>query len=147
MIILMIFSPDIVDLWEALLTFLFFPTLVAAAYGADKNWFRESKVSPQQHVIQIGQKHYRPGEAVELLKKIDTNGLSEEETAQVILALALENRTKPSRAQLRMQAVRSMTGQKRVVPPKPKVGEIKYKTGDSGEAPKPRVFFGDATGA
>merc|ERR1719408_447126 len=40
-----------------------------------------------------------------------------------------------------------MTGQKRVVPPKPKHVEIKYKSDSANEEPKPRVFFGDVTGA
>jgi solute carrier family 8 (sodium/calcium exchanger) len=148
MIILMFVSPDVVELWEALLTFLFFPALVGAAYGADRNWFRESKVTPAQHVIQIGAKHYKPGEAVELLKKIDTNGMSQEETEQILVALAAEGRGKPTRAQLRMQAMRNITGQKRIIPPKPKHVEIKYKDeGASKGPPKPRVFFGDVTGA
>ena len=146
LIILLGPTPEVVDLPEAFLTFIFFPILVAAAYGADKNWFRDSKVSPAAHVIQIGGQHYRPGEAVELLKKIDTNGLSQEEAAQIVVQLAMENKAKPSRAQLRMQAVRSMTGQKRVVPPKPKPIPIKYKT-EGSEPAKPRVFFGDASGA
>ena len=146
-ILLMPWSPEVVDVPEAFLTFIFFPVLVAAAYGADKNWFRDSKVSPAAHVIQIGGQHYRPGEAVELLKKIDTNGLSQEEQAQIVVQLAMQNKAKPSRAQLRMQAVRSMTGQKRVVPPKPKPIPIKYKTEGGAEEAKPRVFFGDASGA
>merc|ERR1719238_156784 len=146
LIILLGPTPEVVDLPEAFLTFIFFPILVAAAYGADKNWFRDSKVSPAAHVIQIGGQHYRPGEAVELLKKIDTNGLSQEEQAQIVVQLAMQNKAKPSRAQLRMQAVRSMTGQKRVVPPKPKPIQIKYKT-EGSEPAKPRVFFGDASGA
>ena len=145
-ILLMPWSPEVVDVPEAFLTFIFFPVLVAAAYGADKNWFRDSKVSPSMHVIQIGGQHYHPGEAVELLKKIDTNGLSQEEQAQIVVQLAMQNKAKPSRAQLRMQAVRSMTGQKRVVPPKPKPIPIKYKA-EGSEPAKPRVFFGDASGA
>merc|ERR1719262_514442 len=35
-VILMLSTPDIVDIWEGLLTFLFFPMLVTIAYCADR---------------------------------------------------------------------------------------------------------------
>ena len=35
-IILVVVSPDYVDLWEAILTLLFFPMLVVLAYAAEK---------------------------------------------------------------------------------------------------------------
>merc|ERR1719198_2694429 len=74
--------------------------------------------------------------------------MSQEETEQILVALASEGRGKPTRAQLRMQAMRNITGQKRIIPPKPKHVEIKYKDeGASKGPPKPRVFFGDVTGA
>ena len=41
-IVLVIITPEQVDLWEAVLTFLFFPILVLTAYSADKNFFRQS---------------------------------------------------------------------------------------------------------
>ena len=39
-LILTRFSPGVVDLWEAVLTFLFFPVLVVSAYLTDKGCFR-----------------------------------------------------------------------------------------------------------
>ena len=41
-VVLVIITPNQVDLWEAILTFLFFPLLVLTAYAADKNFFRKS---------------------------------------------------------------------------------------------------------
>jgi len=38
LIILKAITPDRVDLWEAIVTFLFFPALVIIAYAADKQW-------------------------------------------------------------------------------------------------------------
>ena len=155
-IILVVITPNIVHFGEALLTFLYFPLLVGLAFAADKGWFsgKGGRVVPDSHVIQIGGTHYKPGEAVELLKKIDTNGLSDDETAELLASLAQTKQAKPSRAQLRMQAVRSMTGQKRVVPPPPSaatMAKLKYKTtADSGGGappPPPRVFWGDTSGA
>ena len=31
-------SKDVIEIWEAVLTFLFFPILVIIAYAADKGW-------------------------------------------------------------------------------------------------------------
>ena len=38
-IVLQASTPDVVDIWEAVLTFMFFPILVMIAYAADKRWF------------------------------------------------------------------------------------------------------------
>ena len=38
LIILMVSSPDVVEPWEAILTFLFFPILTGLAFAADKGW-------------------------------------------------------------------------------------------------------------
>ena len=39
-LILVVISPDVVELWEAVVTFAFFPLLAFVAYCADKNFFR-----------------------------------------------------------------------------------------------------------
>ena len=41
-IVLMVTTPDIVTVWEAVLTFGFFFILVGLAFAADKNWFRST---------------------------------------------------------------------------------------------------------
>ncbi len=40
LVILKFNTADVVDLWEAILTFVFFPLLVLVAYAADKQWLR-----------------------------------------------------------------------------------------------------------
>ena len=45
-LILTQFSENEVDLWEAVLTFLFFPILVVTAYLTDKGCFRRGKQRP-----------------------------------------------------------------------------------------------------
>ncbi|KAK2160732.1 hypothetical protein LSH36_127g04060 [Paralvinella palmiformis] len=52
LIILVAVSPDFIELWEAIITFLFFPVLVIVAYLADKNFFRKKK--PKTQDIPIG---------------------------------------------------------------------------------------------
>ena len=34
---------DVVEIWEAFVTFCFFPVLVLIVYAADKNWFMGAK--------------------------------------------------------------------------------------------------------
>lgn len=43
-LILVIISPDVIEVWEAVLTFLFFPLLVILAYVADRNFFRDRDI-------------------------------------------------------------------------------------------------------
>jgi len=43
-LVVTVISPDVVEWWEALVTFLAMPWLVTLVYCADKNWFRKSQV-------------------------------------------------------------------------------------------------------
>eukprot|EP00961_Rhodomonas_salina_P263455 3560494-Rhodomonas_salina.1 len=47
-LVLLYISPDIVELWEALVTLGACPLLVFIAYCADKNWFRGPRVHPAE---------------------------------------------------------------------------------------------------
>ena len=38
LVVLVVITPDFVDLWEAIITFLFFPFLVVIAYMTDKDY-------------------------------------------------------------------------------------------------------------
>lgn len=53
LIILIAVSPDIIELWEAILTFVFFWILLVVCYAADRNWFRsdKGKVAPMSKTI------------------------------------------------------------------------------------------------
>ena len=65
-------SPDEVSIWEAVLTFLFFPILVVIAYSADKGWMdflmcqrstsgSGSGLTDKQRQIELGS--FQPGES------------------------------------------------------------------------------------
>lgn len=116
-VILMGITPDVVDVWEALLTFLFFPILVTLAYMADRKMFG-ARVGPKEHIITVAGKAFQPYMAGEYIKKLNPN-MSTEEQAKVISEMA-ESNVKPSRAQLRMNAIRQMTGSKPIVKVKKK---------------------------
>ena len=69
LIILMVITPDVVDLWEAILTFVFFPILVLIAYAGDKGWIHkmlcmspQSAANDKQRQIELG--NFQPGESM-----------------------------------------------------------------------------------
>ena len=69
LIILMWSSPNVVELWEAILTFVFFPILVLIAYAADKGWIHkmlcmspQSSANDKQRQIELG--NFQPGESM-----------------------------------------------------------------------------------
>ncbi len=118
LIILMVITPNVVDPWEGILSFLYFPIVVCLAYGADRNWFKEEKIAPTGHIIQVQGQHVHAYAVKELLKasgKTAGAGLDTKETAAYLTRMAMAQ-SKPSRAQLRINAMRQMTGGKRVVP-------------------------------
>lgn len=53
-IILSISSPNVVDLWEGILTFLFFPILVVIAYIMDKDYCCSEKIRPNSGMLELG---------------------------------------------------------------------------------------------
>ena len=53
-IILVLITPNYVDLWEAIITLLFFPILVILAYVADKDFCNPKKVDDSQLEIGFG---------------------------------------------------------------------------------------------
>ena len=53
-IILVAISPNYVELWEAILTFIFFPILVILAYVADKDFCSRQKVKDEDTKLELG---------------------------------------------------------------------------------------------
>ena len=57
---------DVIEVWEAALTFLFFPILVLIAYAADKGWLNvlfcqsPAQLTDKQRQIELG--NFQPGE-------------------------------------------------------------------------------------
>ena len=155
--ILLVTSPEVCEFWEGLLTFLYFPVLVALAYAADKGYFSKrpeiaSKIIPsgdmsEKYII----KDFLPAaggkltqqKAAELLTKLNTTDLSPKEAAVLVRDLNIKSKGPPSRALLRRQAIRQLVGGKRVVAKHVAPGLMaKYRKGSM----KATVFFGDETG-
>jgi solute carrier family 8 (sodium/calcium exchanger) len=135
-------TPNVCSFYEGLLTFLFFPITVQMAYMADIGMFSKTKVTPQSKIVGAdGMSSSQVDHGVELLKKLDGLNLSDEEKAKLMVSMSKTN--KPSRAQLRMQATRMMTGGKRVLAPPPNKSLLaKFAKGNGG----PTFFFGDVDG-
>ena len=134
-------TPNVCSFYEGLLTFLFFPITVAMAYAADIGLFSKTKVSPQSKVISAdGMSSANVDQGMELLRKLDGLNLSDEEKAKLMVSMSHTN--KPSRAQLRMQATRMMTGGKRVLAPPPNKALLAKMAKGSGTT----FFFGDVDG-
>jgi hypothetical protein len=55
-IILIVVTPDYVDLWEAFLTFLMFPTMVILSYIADKDFCSRGPRKPSPEHLDLGRK-------------------------------------------------------------------------------------------
>mmetsp|Transcript_60819 Transcript_60819/g.131959 ORF Transcript_60819/g.131959 Transcript_60819/m.131959 type:complete len:834 (-) Transcript_60819:296-2797(-) len=51
MFIVVVFSPNKVEIWEGILTFLFFPILVVLAFLADKGYFSKTNSSEERKVL------------------------------------------------------------------------------------------------
>jgi len=47
--VLVLVTPGIIDLWEGIITLIFFPLLVAVAWGQDKGWVFEKPKVVQEH--------------------------------------------------------------------------------------------------
>jgi hypothetical protein len=134
-------TPDICTFYEGLLTFLFFPVTVQMAYMADRGMFTKSKVAPASHLVSVDG-DTAVIEAAAILRKLDDPNMTNEEKAKLMVAMSVSS--KPSRAVLRQQAVRSMSGGKRVVAPKPSA-DLMSKYTKSGKA-HATYFFGDKQG-
>jgi solute carrier family 8 (sodium/calcium exchanger) len=60
--VLELFTPDFIDLWEAILTLLFFPLMVIIAWWADRDWkCGKRQLAPTEQQIELGVANGSPG--------------------------------------------------------------------------------------
>jgi len=111
LVILLAFSEDMVEPWEGILTFAFFPVLVLLSYMADIGVFGKTRL-PQSHVIWSEVTQQQVAELMMRVRRDFGENLSEE---QVLAALHYESNKHRSRAMYRVAAVREMAGGKKVV--------------------------------
>ena len=81
LVVLVFVSKDLIELWEAVFTFLFFPVLVMIAYSTDKGWLNvlfckdPAKLSNKQQQIELGS--FTPGRFLYFDNKHLGKGLSD----------------------------------------------------------------------
>jgi len=155
-------SKDLIEIWEAVLTFLFFPLLVIIAYAADKGWLNvlfcqdPAKLSNKQQQIELG--NFQPGESegmlgnkeyfrggrldrdalVGFIKEIKKNTKLSDEDAAVIAASKVVDSQPKSRMWYRIGATRNMTGGRKIQPTlkmNDKLKEVYDAINDDSEMP------------
>ncbi|CAJ1345461.1 unnamed protein product, partial [Effrenium voratum] len=114
--ILMVFSPDICEVWEGVVTFLLFPLLLVLAFAADKGWFssqKEEEPEPGFHGA------IPPDVTKEELAEIE-QGIREEynhkiSDDQLVRVIQHMYQGKPSRAFYRHAAMAGLGGRKQAL--------------------------------
>jgi len=140
LVVLVFISKDKIEIWEAVLTFLFFPILVIIAYAADKGWLNvffcqdSTKLSNKQKQIELGnaqpcesegmlggKEYFRGGRLdrdalVGFIKEIKKNTKLSDEDAAVMAASKVVDAQPKSRMWYRIGATRNMTGGRKIQP-------------------------------
>jgi solute carrier family 8 (sodium/calcium exchanger) len=139
-IVLVVISKDRVEIWEAVLTLLFFPILVIVAYAADKGWLNvifcqdPSKLTDKDKAQQLElgpmsgegmfgekQNYFKNGRIdqaalVSFIKDIKKNtSLSDEDAATLAASKVVDSQPK-SKMWYRINATRNMTGGRKIQP-------------------------------
>lgn len=134
LIIVVASSPGRVEIWEAVVTLIMFPSLVLLAWLAEKNLFGVPNKTDTSKQIELG--NFQPGETDKFLRerqyfrdgRLDRDGLVAfikevknypgltDEDAAVLAASKLVESQSHSRMWYRVGAVRSMTGGRKTQP-------------------------------
>lgn len=113
LVILMGTSENLVDVWEGVLTFLFFPVLVELAFLADKGYFSKNggTGAGKQRVVTADMTKEELADVEATVRKLHGAHLTDE---QVLKIIEIEYSPPASRAAQRVAATRALTGGKRV---------------------------------
>ncbi|XP_053392824.1 sodium/calcium exchanger 2-like isoform X2 [Mercenaria mercenaria] len=126
-IILIVVTPDYVDLWEAFLTFLMFPAMVLLSYIADKDFCSRGPRKPSPEHLDLeavieGKElpetgiHANKRLILEFIKKLrHEKGYSEQDVA-TLASYVMEKEGSHSRGWYRRNAIREMTGSVKLTP-------------------------------
>merc|ERR1719428_1516799 len=112
-VILMLISPDVVEVWEGLLTFLYFPILVSLAYMADIGYF-SGKTRDEVVTSRVTAAEMTKEELAEMIMRIRHEYGQNLTDEQAIVILEKQTAPPKSRAEYRVAATRAMAGGKKV---------------------------------
>lgn len=114
-VILMLISPNIVEIWEGILTLLFFPMLVSHAFIADKGYLSRDRedaddvVTPTP-VVSHDMTMDELAEATMRVRQDHGNDIPDDEMERILLS---EYQKQPSRARHRATVVKTMSASRR----------------------------------
>jgi len=170
LIVLKVISPNEIEIWEAVLTFMFFPILVLTAYAADKRWIQnlfckksdEGVAQDKQRQIELGtlqpaeemlqtKDYFRNGQLdkeglVNFIKDVKKNTKLSDEDAAVLAASKIIDSKPHSRMWYRIGAVRNMTGGRKTDPSTKMNEKLKTVYDAINENPEcPNISFPDET--
>lgn len=124
-IVIQVSSKGKLEIWEAVMTLLWFPILVILAYIADKNLcsnitlLRRRKQKIELNNLDLLNekvlKKHRP-DLIEYMKEITANPQLTEEEAAKLIAIKMESTKKKNYGYYRVGALRSIGGGRKVVP-------------------------------
>lgn len=114
-IILQVHTPDIVEPWEGIMTFVYFPILVVLSYVADTGMFSGGKQNRKSvlvgHVVAADMTKEELGQLMTQIRRDATVDLSDEKVMGIIEKQQLTHR---SRAAYRVKATREICGGRRI---------------------------------
>lgn len=112
LVVILLITPEIIDIGEGIVTFLFFPVLVAIAYLADRGYFTSGDEGGTQLEKRRGSMTKQElAELNQQIKDLEQKGASAEQIERMLCATFLP---RTSRATRRVQATRRLTGGRRV---------------------------------
>nr|XP_006824698.1 PREDICTED: sodium/calcium exchanger 3-like [Saccoglossus kowalevskii] len=116
LLVLLVITPNIVELWEAICTFICFPILVVIAFMADKGYRGRNvaKDDDKQALLGIGNVT-REGVA-DVMKEMGKHPDITQEQAATIAAIEAEKNSPHTRAWYRVSETRNMTGGQKLIP-------------------------------
>lgn len=116
-------TPDVIDLWEAILTFLLFPILVVVAYIADKEYCCPGKVQPQDPgVLELAEgaktlsTPTHDPEVESFIKEVSRNPDLSEDDAAMLVAAHIKSRQPKNYGYYRVGAIRDLGGSHKLRP-------------------------------
>lgn len=123
-IVLQVITKNVVDIWEAVITFLLFPILVIIAYIADKDYCCEKVDPSEKKDIELGTmelikedylKKNHP-DVVAFMKEVTGNPRISDEEAAKLIAMRIESTKTRNYGYYRVGALRSFGGGRKIVP-------------------------------
>eukprot|EP00755_Sulcionema_specki_P025693 Sspe_Gene.15792::Locus_5504_Transcript_1_1_Confidence_1.000_Length_2984::g.15792::m.15792/K05849/SLC8A, NCX; solute carrier family 8 (sodium/calcium exchanger) len=116
LIVLQLNTPDVVELWEAIITFLFFPLLVIVAWAQDRNWFREEKSDdPKKKILDAHFVDCTPDEVVEIVRKKKRESGARPSIADLEEEALKSHRPKLNHGHYRINALRNLIAKGSVI--------------------------------